>query len=97
VQRLRELGWIEGRTVAIEHRWGEGQRERYVEIAAEFVQLKVDITRAPPANFSRGGCEGLSEQERIALADKLADAAMGHLRRSQELARVAKKVRAGER
>jgi hypothetical protein len=53
VQRLRELGWIEGRTVAIEHRWGEGQRERYVEIAAEFVQLKVDITRAAPANFSR--------------------------------------------
>jgi len=53
VQRLRELGWIEGRTVAIEHRWGEGQRERYVEIAAEFVQLKVDITRALPANFSR--------------------------------------------
>jgi len=50
---LRELGWIEGRTVAIEHRWGEGQRERYVEIAAEFVQLKVDITRALPANFSR--------------------------------------------
>src|SRR5215813_4362301 len=53
VQRLRELGWIEGRTVAIEHRWGEGQRERYLEIAAEFVRLKVDITRAGPANFSR--------------------------------------------
>src|SRR5262245_17038135 len=53
VQRLLDLGWIEGRTVAIEHRWGEGQRERYVEIAAEFVQLKVDITRAAPANFSR--------------------------------------------
>src|SRR5262249_24283300 len=53
VQRLRELGWIEGRPVATEHRWGEGGRERYVEIAAVFVQLKVDITRAPPANFSR--------------------------------------------
>src|SRR5262245_66159311 len=43
VQRLRELGWIEGRTVAIEHRWAEGQGERYAEIAAEFVRLKVDI------------------------------------------------------
>ena len=43
VQRLRELGWIEGRTVAIEYRWAEGRSERYNEIAAEFVRLKVDV------------------------------------------------------
>jgi putative tryptophan/tyrosine transport system substrate-binding protein len=43
VQRLRELGWIEGRTVAIEYRWAEGRSERFAEIAAEFVQLKVDV------------------------------------------------------
>jgi putative ABC transport system substrate-binding protein len=43
VQRLRELGWIEGRTVAIEFRWAEGRPERSAEIAAEFVQLKVDV------------------------------------------------------
>jgi putative tryptophan/tyrosine transport system substrate-binding protein len=43
VQRLRELGWIEGRTVAIEYRWAEGRSERYTDIAAEFVRLKVDI------------------------------------------------------
>ena len=43
VQRLRALGWIEGRTVAIEYRWGEGRSERYAEIAAEFVRLKVDV------------------------------------------------------
>src|SRR5262245_39730102 len=36
VQRLRELGWIEGRTVAIEYRWAEGRPERFDEIAAEF-------------------------------------------------------------
>jgi putative tryptophan/tyrosine transport system substrate-binding protein len=42
VQRLRELGWIEGRTIAIEYRWAEGRNERYSEIAAEFVRLKVD-------------------------------------------------------
>jgi putative tryptophan/tyrosine transport system substrate-binding protein len=42
VQRLRELGWIEGRTIAIEVRWAEGRSERYAEIAAEFVRLKVD-------------------------------------------------------
>jgi putative tryptophan/tyrosine transport system substrate-binding protein len=39
VQRLRELGWIEGRTVAIEYRWAEGRNEHYNEIAAEFVRL----------------------------------------------------------
>src|SRR5215468_7457232 len=43
VQRLRELGWIEGRTVAIEYRWAEGRNERLAEIAAEFVQRKVDV------------------------------------------------------
>ena len=43
VRRLGELGWIDGRTVAIEYRWAEGRRERFAEIAAEFVQLKVDV------------------------------------------------------
>ena len=43
VQRLRELGWTEGRNVAIEVRWGEGRSDRFSEIAAEFVRLKVDV------------------------------------------------------
>ena len=43
VQRLRELGWIEGRNVAIEYRWAEGRGERFAEIAAEFVRIKVDV------------------------------------------------------
>jgi putative ABC transport system substrate-binding protein len=43
VQRLRELGWIEGRTIAIEYRWSEGREERFAEVAAEFVRLKVDV------------------------------------------------------
>jgi ABC-type uncharacterized transport system substrate-binding protein len=43
VQRLRELGWIEGRTVAIEYRWAEGRSERFAETAAEFIRLKVDV------------------------------------------------------
>jgi putative tryptophan/tyrosine transport system substrate-binding protein len=43
VQRLRELGWIEGRTVTIEYRWAEGHNERAAEIATEFVRLKVDV------------------------------------------------------
>ena len=39
----RELGWIEGRTVAIQYRWAEGRAERFAEIAEEFVKLKVDV------------------------------------------------------
>src|SRR5262249_49513967 len=42
-QRLRELGWIEGYTIAVEYRWTEGRTERAAEIAAEFVQRKVDV------------------------------------------------------
>ena len=43
VQRLRELGWVEGRNVAIEYRWAETRFERSPEIIAEFVRLKVDV------------------------------------------------------
>ena len=43
VAHLRELGWIENRNVAIEYRWSEGRTERYAEIAAEFVRMKVDV------------------------------------------------------
>ena len=50
-QRLRELGWIEGRTFAIEYRWTDGRSERYAEFAAEFVRLKVNVifTTGTPA------------------------------------------------
>jgi ABC-type uncharacterized transport system substrate-binding protein len=43
VQRLSELGWIDGRTVAIEYRWAEGHNERLAEIADELLRRKVDI------------------------------------------------------
>jgi putative tryptophan/tyrosine transport system substrate-binding protein len=43
VRRLNELGWIEGRTAAIEYRWAEGRTERFTEIANEFARLKVDV------------------------------------------------------
>jgi len=51
VQRLRELGWMEGRTIAIEYRWAEGREERFPEIAAELVRLKVEliVTSGTPA------------------------------------------------
>src|SRR5215212_11251045 len=43
VQRLDELGWLEGRTVAIVYRWADGRNERFAEIASEFARLKVDV------------------------------------------------------
>src|SRR5262249_7443044 len=43
VQRLRELGWMEGRNITLEYRWAEGREERFPEIAAELVRLKVEL------------------------------------------------------
>ncbi|HEY1474690.1 MAG TPA: ABC transporter substrate-binding protein [Pseudolabrys sp.] len=43
IQRLRELGWVDGGNIAIEYRWAEGRGERYAEFAAEFIRLKVDV------------------------------------------------------
>ena len=43
VARLHDLGWIEGRTLAIEYRWSEGRPERIDDIAAEFVNRNVDV------------------------------------------------------
>jgi ABC-type uncharacterized transport system substrate-binding protein len=56
VQRLHELGWIEGRTVTIEYRWADGRTERFREIAAEFARLKVDVivTVGSAVNAARG-------------------------------------------
>jgi len=54
VQRLRELGWIDGYTIAIQFRWAEGRTEQLAEIAAEFIRLKVDVivTTGTPATLA---------------------------------------------
>jgi hypothetical protein len=70
-------GWIEGRTVAIEMRWAEGRSERFAEIAAEFVRLKVEHTTPPtlaakqatsviPIVFATGGRPGRQRLGRVA-------------------------------
>jgi putative ABC transport system substrate-binding protein len=43
VARLRELGWIEGRNLAIEYRWAHDRAERFGDIAADLIRLKVDV------------------------------------------------------
>jgi putative tryptophan/tyrosine transport system substrate-binding protein len=60
VQRLHELGWVEGRNVAIEYRWTEGRNERAAEMAAEFVRLKVDIILTAGAAPVRAAKEATS-------------------------------------
>src|SRR5262249_5066419 len=59
VQRLLELGWIDGRTVAIKVRWAEGRSERAADIVAEFVRQKVDVI------VSRGSVSVLAAKQGI--------------------------------
>jgi putative tryptophan/tyrosine transport system substrate-binding protein len=51
LQELQRLGWMDGRNIAIETRWGEGRLDRFAEIVAEFVRLKPDliVTTGTPA------------------------------------------------
>lgn len=51
--RLRELGWVEGRNLVIEGRFGEGRAERLPALAAELAVLKVDLVMAQGANSAR--------------------------------------------
>jgi putative tryptophan/tyrosine transport system substrate-binding protein len=53
-RRLHDLGWIDGRTIAIEYRWADGRSDRLAEIAAEFCRLKVDVivTGGTPATMA---------------------------------------------
>ena len=52
LDRMHELGWIEGRTITIEYRWAEGRTERMTEIAAEFVRLNVDLIFASAGSLA---------------------------------------------
>ncbi len=47
-QGLRELGYVEGQTIALEWRWAQRKREALVDLAAELVKLKVDVLVAGP-------------------------------------------------
>jgi putative ABC transport system substrate-binding protein len=42
-QGLRELGYVEGQTIALEPRWAEGSYERYPALAADLVRVQVDV------------------------------------------------------
>jgi len=80
VQRLRELGWIENRTVAIEYRWAEGRDERFAEIVAEFIRLKVDVilTYATPSSIAAKKATALIPIVFAAAGDRSARASSLH-------------------
>jgi putative ABC transport system substrate-binding protein len=83
VQRLRELGRIENRTVAIEYRWAEWRDERFAEIAAEFVRLKVDVivTSGTPAVMALKQATAAIPIVFVALADPLGGGIVASLAR----------------
>jgi putative ABC transport system substrate-binding protein len=53
-QGLRDLGYVEGQNLVIEYRYGEGKAERLREVAAELVQLPVDVIVTVGASGTRG-------------------------------------------
>jgi putative ABC transport system substrate-binding protein len=83
VKRLSELGWIDGRTVAIEVRWAEGRSERAAEIAADFVRLKVDVvvTTGTPATLAAKQATAVIPIVFVAASDPVADKLVASLAR----------------
>jgi len=55
-QGLRDLGYVEGQTIALDIRWDEGKRERFTDFAAELVARQVDIIVAVPLGNERMAC-----------------------------------------
>jgi putative tryptophan/tyrosine transport system substrate-binding protein len=66
-QGLRELGWVEGQNLAVEYRWTEGHNERYGAVAAELVQLQVELIVAGPLNASAAAKQATSTVPIVAI------------------------------
>jgi len=81
-QRLHELGYVEGKNIVFEYRWGEGNIDRLPVLAAELVRLKIDVifvNSTPPAMAAKGATTtipivvtGLSDPVATGLVSSLA-------------------------
>jgi ABC-type uncharacterized transport system substrate-binding protein len=60
VQGLGDLGYVEGRNLAIEYRWGEGKPDRMRALAEELVRLKVDVIVAPSSIYTEAAKQATS-------------------------------------
>jgi putative tryptophan/tyrosine transport system substrate-binding protein len=49
---LRDLGWVEGQNIVVEHRWSEGRFDRLRDLAEELVRLQVDVIVAPSSIYT---------------------------------------------
>src|SRR5688572_32627201 len=68
---LRELGWVEGQNLAIEYRWTEGHNERYGAVAAELVQLQVELIVASSGGASAAAQQATSTMPIVAILVKM--------------------------
>jgi ABC-type uncharacterized transport system substrate-binding protein len=59
-QGLSDLGYVEGRNLTIEYRWGEGKPEKMLALAKELVRLKVDIIVAPSSIYTEAAKQATS-------------------------------------
>jgi len=80
-KRLSELGWIDGRTVAIEARWAQGRSEHAAEIAADFVRLKVDVVVTTPTALAAKQATAVIPIVFVAASDPVADKLVASLAR----------------
>ena len=83
VQRLNELHWVVGSTVAIEYRWAEGRKDRFAEFAVEFVRLKVDaiVIGGTPAVFAAMQATSVIPIVFVAVGDPVANGLVASLAR----------------
>jgi putative tryptophan/tyrosine transport system substrate-binding protein len=76
-QGLQDLGYTEGRNIAIEYRWADGKPERMRELAAELVRLKVDVIMAPSSIYT-GAAKGATSTIPIIFMSHAAPLETGH-------------------
>src|SRR5262247_3239009 len=82
-QRLRQLGYVEGKNIVIEYRYAEGKRERLPDLAAELVRLNVDVivTAAGTAILAAKKASGTIPIVFAAAADPVAEGYVSSLAR----------------